>query len=47
MVRKKYKLLKNDAIKVANKTLYRIKALRSFNTINNMYLPYLYRMYLS
>ena len=37
MVRKKYKLLKNDAIKVANKTLYRIKALRSFNTINNMY----------
>ena len=38
MIRKKYKLVKNDAIKVAHKTLYRIKALRSFNTINNMYI---------
>ena len=37
MIRKKYKLLKSDTIKVADKTLYRIKALRSFNTINNMY----------
>lgn len=36
-MRKKYKLLKNDTIKVAGKTLYRIKALRSFNTIDNMY----------